>query len=83
MKIYRISIFLFTIIALSCSNKNDSARTKDWSAKVDSLIISENVNNHFDGTILIGSKDEGLYQNALGKANRTWDINMSNDTRFD
>ena len=83
MKIYRISIFLFTIIALSCSNKNDSARTKDWSAKVDSLIISENVNNHFDGTILIGSKDEVLYQNALGKANRTWDINMSNDTRFD
>ena len=83
IKIFNIYIIFFTVIVSGCDSPNYRTDTNDWIAKVDSLLLTENVNNHFDGTIVIGSKDEILYQKALGKANRTWDIDLSNDTRFD
>lgn len=76
-------IGLLTIILLGCKNTQGPFGNENPYIKIDSLILSENVNNHFDGTVVIGSKDQILYQKAIGKANRTWDIPVSNDTRFD
>jgi len=83
IKIFNIYIIFFTVIVSGCDSPNYRTDTNDWIAKVDSLLLTKNANSHFDGTIVIGSKDEILYQKALGKANRTWDIDLSNDTRFD
>jgi hypothetical protein len=56
MKNINLYIFLIIVTALSCSYQRESVSRKDWYIKVESLIVSGNANNHFDGTIVIGSK---------------------------
>jgi CubicO group peptidase (beta-lactamase class C family) len=77
-----ICINLITWTACDISNVKDKTNQSVIDS-IDSLLLSEYQNNRFDGTITIGSQDEILYQKAFGTANRSWDIPMSLDTRFD
>lgn len=83
VKITTIYIAISLLIIACTTTKNVEQSPNNAISKIDSLIQSEHQNNRFDGTIVIGTKDKILYQKAIGIANRTWDISMENDTRFD
>lgn len=51
--------------------------------QLDSMITHEHLNNHFDGTIVIGSQDTLFFTKAIGTANRVWDIPLELEHRFD
>lgn len=75
--------FLFATSFANCQQSGQSADTENWFATIDSILTVHHKSNHFDGTIVIGTKNKILYENAFGTANRGWDIAISDDTRFD
>lgn len=83
MKTNTLFIFLIGLVNISCNQQKESTNTLEWRDRVERFIISENEKNHFDGTIVIGTKDEIQYEKAIGTANRTWSIKMSSKDRFD
>ena len=76
-------IYLFSIATISCDRDKGSIHESGWHKSVENIIIAENEKNQFDGTIVIGSKDEIKFKYAIGTADRTWNIEISNNTRFD
>lgn len=76
----------FLICNLFCTcqiSPNIQSTSLDIISQIDSLILNQSQNNQFSGTIVIGTKDRILYQKAIGQANRSWQIPMTDDTRFD
>ncbi len=80
-------IILFSILLINFSacklSQNSVLISKSKIQQVDSLILAEHAANHFDGTIVIGTKDKIIYQKAIGIANRNWNVPMTLDARFD
>lgn len=83
MKKSFLYIVIILIVSYSCGLRKGHVNEFKWVSSIDSLIQSENKKNRFDGTIVIGNYDGILYQKAIGLANRNWDIQIENDTRFD
>jgi len=83
MKANILFICLIGLVNIGCDQQKESTDTLEWRDRVERFIISENGKNHFDGTIVIGTKDEIQYEKAIGTANRTWSIKMSSKDRFD
>lgn len=79
--------FLFALLVVvlgsGCDHQKKTNNKVAWYDAVEEFINTEHAENRFDGTIVIGTKDEVLFHKALGKSNRVWDIDMSDDTRFD
>ena len=83
----QIPIYSILVIILSwfgCSSpSSDHVTEPAWVDKVDSLIRYEHALGRFDGSMVIGDRDGIQYQIAIGIAERTWDVPISQDTRFD
>lgn len=72
------------LCVLSCDNSSrDISKPKSLTDKLDSLFHAELEEERFSGTIVIGHREEVFYSKALGIADRTWDIKMQPDFRFD
>ncbi len=74
--------FLLSFIWLG-SCQDPKAGQTNLQLRLDSLITSEHSANQFGGTIVIGTNDTILFSKAIGIANRTWQIPMRLDHRFD
>lgn len=83
MKNTILFILLFSIVLISCDQQNESIPKSDWIQRIENIIITENEKNKFDGTIVIGSKEKIKFSYAVGTANRTWNTQIANNTRFD
>ncbi|MTI32152.1 serine hydrolase domain-containing protein [Xanthovirga aplysinae] len=84
----RITFFgaFISIIGLVSCQKNEQKTGPTSSlllVKLDSLINSENKENRFHGTVVIGNLDSIFYHKAIGVADRVWDLPMQLDYRFD
>ncbi len=77
--IYFISML---ILAVGCQTHSNVEQTK-LEFRLDSLITQMHVNNEFDGTVVIGTRDSVLFKKAIGTANRVWNIPMRLNHRFD
>jgi len=77
---YRHFILPLLVFALfSCSEQEKKKRS--IAQKLDSLLLSESAENNFNGTLVVGNKDEILFQKATGIANRVWDVPFQLATR--
>lgn len=79
---YRTILSLFLFFLLSCGEKKQNSSTERPNEFRD-FIKSENENDGFHGTLVIGSKDSIFYQDALGIADRNWNVPMTDSTRLD
>ena len=85
MKATLAGLLLLCILLLSCGEKEqkDDARLSPLVSRIDSLLIHENREDRFHGTMVIGIRDSIIYSKAIGVANRVWDIPMQLEHRFD
>jgi len=79
MKYPHFIILIFVLALFSCSK--ESRQKKNITQILDSLLLSEITKNNFNGTIVVGNKDEILFQKAIGTANRVWDVSFRLGTR--
>lgn len=81
----RILLFLVaaTLIHVGCGRSDDSISNSDPYSEVDNFLSEQHADGRFDGTVVIGDRDQVFYQNAFGIADRTWKIPMELDHRFD
>ncbi|WP_462248398.1 serine hydrolase domain-containing protein [Ekhidna sp.] len=70
-----IAILVFSIT--SCGFENSKLK------EVDDYIRQLHQRGKFDGTIAIATMDGVVYESSLGLADRTWNIEVAKDTRFD
>lgn len=70
--------------AWDCQNNTGTDNSaKEIFARVDSLLKKEAEANRFSGTVVIGNKDQILYEKAFGIADRSWGIPMDLGYNFD
>lgn len=82
MKKHHVFVVCLMMCLWSCKKQASSPRGT-LAIRLDSLLTSEHDSGRFDGTIVIGTQDSILYQQAIGIANRVWDIPMHLSDRFD
>ncbi|BDD12101.1 serine hydrolase (plasmid) [Fulvitalea axinellae] len=73
--------FLLVLFPAMFSCSKEPGQRKNTTQKLDSLMLSENIKSHFNGSLVVGNKDGILYQKAIGVANRVWDVPFRLDTR--
>lgn len=83
MKNTILFVFLISFALISCDQQKEPIPNSDWPKRIENIIITENEKNQFDGTVVIGSKEKVKFDYAIGTANRTWNTQIANDTRFD
>ncbi len=75
--------FLVLIVPVSSADaQNDGIDRALLISKTDQLIDSLLVQDRFSGVVLIGLNDETVYERAAGKANRSFSIENTPDTRL-
>ncbi|MDN3689207.1 serine hydrolase domain-containing protein [Cyclobacterium jeungdonense] len=86
----KILITLFTIVCLlvsmGCRQKKEEVPHKSFqhlTQKIDSLFKAQNQQDLFHGGVVITQKGETLYESYLGIADRSWNIPIEQDTKFD
>ncbi|AOW18117.1 hypothetical protein LPB03_11920 [Polaribacter vadi] len=88
MKKILISIFLVIqfISIIGCQQKKGKASlitTQNNNPKIDSLFKAHYLQNLFHGGVVITQKGKTLYENYLGVADRSWNILIKKDVKFD
>lgn len=80
-----ISILFTLLFAVAGSNANTEVPDlkSQLTASIDSLLTIEFMDNGFSGSIVIGNKEQVIYQKHLGFADRTWEIMNDSATLFD
>ena len=73
---------LVLLISLNTFAQKNSLMIK-LKTRLDSLFETENQSDRFHGTVVIGNKENILYQKAIGIANRSWGTPMEMEGRFD
>lgn len=71
---------------IGCQTKNSDSvleRVNNPLHKIDSLLKAQNENDLFHGQLVVTHKNEVIYENSLGLADRTWRISMDKNVRFD
>jgi len=84
--IIHILILTCTLLALNGCQSNQTDTTFDLLTsvqKIDSLLKSHHQEDLFHGGIMISNNGENIYENYLGIADRTWNIPMQSDVKFD
>lgn len=80
----RIIVVLFILGLNACGYKSlKVSADNSVLVRLDSLVLAEHQLDKFHGTIQINKGDSILYKKAIGIADRSWDIPMGSDTRFD
>lgn len=84
---YLTYLLVGIIIALSltaCSSKGiELSSAQRLTGQIDSLLLSRADRGVFSGTVAIGTQTEMIHHSAYGIANRTFDLPMRTDFRFD
>ncbi|MGI9530530.1 MAG: serine hydrolase domain-containing protein [Lutimonas sp.] len=75
---------LIQISGCQTKGRNEYSRdTSDSIGKIDSLIQKHYDQDDFHGQVVISHNSEIIYQNNVGLANRTWNIPVDDEVRFD
>ncbi|MEO9482012.1 MAG: serine hydrolase domain-containing protein [Ekhidna sp.] len=74
---------IILLIFLGACKKQTPEETSSLADQIDSLVTSEHQAKRFDGTLVVGNKEDILYERAIGISNRIWNIPMRLDHRFD
>lgn len=75
-----IIILSFFIYACQTETRRDTSIVY---AQLDSLIVNWHKRGEFDGVVLVGKKDSIVFEKAIGIANRSWNLPMTMQTKFD
>ncbi len=73
--IFLVLTILVGIISAQADQSKDTAR-------IDALMKAYNSNGQFDGVVLVAKQGQVIYKQALGLADRDWDIPMTIDAKF-
>ncbi|PWJ39945.1 serine hydrolase domain-containing protein [Sediminitomix flava] len=82
-QLFSIYLFLMSIILVSCQVHSQEVKNESLEFELNQLIQQEFEEGKFEGTITIGNYDEIIFQRAIGVADRSWEIPMSMNVRFD
>lgn len=78
------AIFLSQMLGCqSKENKTSLTGPSNDIQKIDSLFMSQHQQDLFHGGVVITHKSKTLYENYLGLANRSWNIPVEKDVKFD
>ena len=73
---------ILTILMLLGVLSANSIFAQDKVKKIDEFIKKCNEFRIFNGVVLVAEKGKTIYENAMGPANREWDIPNKTDTKF-
>lgn len=77
---------ILSLILSGCHTEDQGRGTDDMDGlqqRLDSLLTSEQVAGRFGGTVALGNSESIYYEFAGGTANRSWDLPINTETRFD
>ena len=84
MRIFILMISMSILLtSTACEQQESSSIMPPLVNKLDSLIQAANEEDLFHGNLVISKGEEILYSQAIGIANREWDIPFTDSTRLD
>lgn len=77
-------IGVLVLFGFSCQGTNEERALEDnLAARLNTLFLTEAEESRFSGTVTVGNRDSVIFNNAWGIADRTFNIPMDTDFRFD
>lgn len=83
MKPILLFLLAATFFFVGYGRSDDSISDSDLYSEIDKFLSEQHIDGRFDGTVVIGNRDQVFYQNAFGIADRTWNTPMELSHRFD
>ncbi len=81
-----LSLVVYLSVSIGCQQKKEEASLSSFqnrTHKIDSLFKAHYQQDRFQGGVVISQKGETIYENYLGIADRSWNIPISKDVKFD
>ena len=74
--------FRIFILILCCTLFEQTLFSQSKKEKLAAIMKTYHQYNMFDGAVLVAENGKVIYKDALGLANREWDIPNTTDTKF-